>query len=91
MLRDLDVTVPIFCYLTLTGVKGYVLALPQDYYVIDIHNIEKDNLILPEEVIENYDLCIEKILKPSFDLIWNACGLKGSFNYDEYGNWRDRT
>jgi len=44
--------------------------------------------LLPEVTIENYDEPPEKILKPCFDSIWNACGLSRDYHYDENGNWK---
>jgi hypothetical protein len=44
-------------------------------------------LLLPEVIVENYDIKVDDVLKPQFDLIWNACGFQRSLNFDENGNW----
>jgi hypothetical protein len=50
--------------------------------------IDRDILLLPEVIIENYTDKVENILKPIFDTVWNACGFNGSSNYDEDGEWK---
>lgn len=87
-LREMEVTIPLFCFLSFAGIKGYRLGLSSSWQ--DSYDIEKENLLLPETIIDNYDLKAETILKPSFDLVWNACGLQRSFNYDKNGNWSPR-
>ena len=84
----MEVTIPLFCFLSFAGIKGYRLGLSSSWQ--DSYDIEKENLLLPETIIDNYDLKAETILKPSFDLVWNACGLQRSFNYDKNGNWSPR-
>ena len=49
--------------------------------------IQVDNLILPEVVVEDFSTSTGKILKSSFDLVWNAWGYSGSRNFDDEGNW----
>ncbi|NLD49263.1 MAG: ATP-binding protein [Clostridiaceae bacterium] len=87
VLKSLSVTVPLFCFLSLIGVKGYTLGLSAGFSFVDKYSIDKENIILPETIIENYDIRPERILKPSFDLVWNACGLERSYNFDQNGNW----
>lgn len=83
----MEVTIPLFCFLALTGIKGYRLGLSSQQ---DSYYIERENLLLPETIIDSYDLKAETILRPSFNLVWNACGLQKSLNYDENGNWSPR-
>jgi hypothetical protein len=84
--KDLGVNPPIAVALTLTETKG--LEMPSEMYPF-VHGtqITEDNLILPEAVIESFDESPARILKPLFDLVWNACGYVGSRNFDEQGNW----
>ncbi len=49
------------------------------------HEIDRDILLLPEVIIENYDTTPEDVLKPCFDAMWNACGFPRSPNYDDAG------
>jgi hypothetical protein len=49
--------------------------------------IQARNLILPETLVQDYTTPVGQILKPMFDLVWNACGYAGSRNFDADGNW----
>ena len=85
-LKALDVGLPIFAFLTFVGVKGY--SMTREPIGIEDDTIEKDILLIPEIVIESFDFEVNKILKPWFDAVWNACGFPRSLNYDEYGKWK---
>ena len=86
--KQFGVNMPIVIFLTLLGVKDWEMGVDRmkfghnDYYKID-----SDILQLPETIIESYDIEPKDILRPMFDLIWNACGFKRSHNFDEAGNW----
>jgi hypothetical protein len=86
VLKDLNVNPPFFIFLTITGIKGFKMpGNIKDF--ISGYPIEKDILLLPESLIETYNIEPKEILRPLFDLIWNACGFNGSLNFDENGNW----
>ena len=88
VLKTLEVEPPIFIFLSLLGVKGYSMGIDTWRYDIEeIHTIDRDILQLPEVIIENYDEAAEKMLKPCFDSIWNACGFSRSFYYNDAGEW----
>ena len=87
VLRDLNVNPPIFIFLTITGIKGFKMSVDTFKYFYSGYPIDKDVLLLPESLIEIYDTEPKEILRPLFDLIWNACGFDGSLNFDENGNW----
>lgn len=89
-LKTLNVEPPIFVFLTLLGVKGYSMAVDRDYDIEEVYAIDRDILQLPEVTIESYDDKAEHVLKPCFDSIWNACGFKRSFNYNDEGEWAPR-
>ena len=52
--------------------------------------IDSDSLVLPEVIVDSFVTSPNHILKPMFDLIWNACGLPSSTNFDHNGNWVSR-
>jgi hypothetical protein len=91
VLKTLGVVKPIFVMLNLLGVKGYIMGInPERYFLHEVYKIDRDNLLLPEILIEDYEDSSEKILKPTFDSIWNACGFQRSFNFNENGEWAPR-
>ncbi|MBA7704258.1 hypothetical protein ES703_113060 [subsurface metagenome] len=74
VLKSLEVEPPIFIFLTLLGVKGYFMDAYPDPDIDEIHTIDRDDLQLPEVIVEKYDDRAEDVLRPCFDSIWNACG-----------------
>lgn len=86
ILQEIGVNCPIYVFITLLDVKWFRLWLPWDRIWHD-NEIEKDIIEFPEVVIENFSDNISKILRSSFDLLWNACWLKKSFNYDKNWEW----
>ncbi|MFX1588295.1 MAG: helix-turn-helix domain-containing protein [Promethearchaeota archaeon] len=87
VLKKLGVETPIFIFLALLGVEGYSMASASHFPPTRVNTIDRDILILPEAIIENYNISIERVLQPSFDSIWNACGYPKSLNYNENGEW----
>lgn len=82
ILKKLNVELPVFIFLTLVGVQGYSMAVDKmSFSINEVHTIDRDNLLLPEIVIESYDIIAKDILRPCFDSIWNACGFPKSLNY----------
>ncbi len=89
ILKTLNVELPFFAFLTFVGVKGYSMSTAGLHYR-GRTPVEKDVLCLPETMVDSYDVPAEKILKPFFDSVWNACGFDRSLNYDGNGNWRPK-
>lgn len=91
IMQNLKVELPIILFLTLLNIKGYYMAVDEwRYPFVEHHPIDRDILLLPEIVIEDYNDNPDKILKPCFDAVWNACGFPKSFNYDDEGKWKRR-
>ncbi len=93
--RHLAVEPPFFVMLSLLGVSGYVIPVfpgPSFFSGLEynVHPIDRDNLVIPEIVLEDFDYEADKVLRPLFDAVWNAAGWPQSLNYDENGNWRQR-
>ena len=88
ILKTLTVEPPIFVFLALLGVKGYSMGVDTwKFWIDEIHTIDRDILLLPEVVIESYDVSAAKELKPCFDSIWNACGFPRDLYYNDAGEW----
>ena len=86
--KELGVNVPIAVFLTLIGVKDYEMGVDRGrFWHNEYYKIDREILQLPETIIDSYDTDPKDILRPMFDLIWNTCGFKRSYNFDETGNW----
>jgi hypothetical protein len=65
------------------------MAESSDHYVLNPTDpIDRDALLLPDVIAEEFDVDVPKLLKPVFDGLWNACGYPRSLNYDDEGNWK---
>ncbi len=86
VLEEIGANVPIVVALTLTKTRG--LRMGVDSYGLQVgYPIETDNIIIPETIVNELSTPPGKILKPLFDLVWNACGYPESKNFDAQGNW----
>lgn len=84
---------PFFVMLSFLGVKGYKIALRRpihsnNYITEYTSEIDRSNLIIPDMMLEDFDVNVASALRPVFDTVWNAAGFDGSPNYDKDGNFR---
>jgi hypothetical protein len=87
--REIGVQTPLWCFLTLIGVKG--ATIPYVDYIGGPHQvIDRDVLALPEQVVDDLSVDSSTILRPLFDLVWNASGFARSRNFDDSGKWVGR-
>jgi hypothetical protein len=90
--QDIGVQPPIFLIFTLLGVSGYVLGLKSGLrHMRHIQTpIDRDELEVPEIMLEDLGKDPAEVLRPVFDAVWNAAALPRCFNYDKDGNWSDK-
>jgi len=93
----LGIDLPIYLFLTLINVKDYKFHIDTDFRII--HEVrrkiigdnkitfDRNNLVFPEIIINDYKQLPEEILRPTLNLVWNSVGLTRDFNYDEDGKW----
>jgi hypothetical protein len=87
--RRLGIEPPIVVMLSLLGVKGYHM-LVRESRAEHGHPIDRDNLLVPEVLVENFDTTYDWILKQISDPVWNAAGFPASPNFDPDRNWTGR-
>lgn len=87
-LDELGVQPPVYIGLSLLGVKGYRMATREPRISRSPDIIDRTNLILPEIAVDDFSTDPFRLLRPVFDMIWNAAGWAGSQNYGPDGNWR---
>lgn len=90
ILRKLGVDPPLVLTATFTGVRGYRIWISPAAFDDEGTEIDRDVLLLPEIVVNDYNDNLPLLLKPVFDTVWNAGGMSGSVNYDPEGNWIHR-
>jgi len=88
-LELLGVARPYVVMLSLIGVHGYRLATGSDKCNSRPQTLsfDRDNLILPDVLIDESDLPVEELLQPVFDALWNASGYVRCLHYSRNGKW----
>lgn len=78
---SLGVTPPVIIMLSLLNVKGAFMYTTMPY---NVKRIDRDHLLVSEVMAETL-LDTGQLLKPVFDIIWNACGYAESPYYGSDG------
>jgi len=86
-LVELGVGPPYVLGLTHVNALGMTMDVPPGVYMRDARAIDRQHVVVPEVVIEDIATPIDAILKPVFDVVWNACGMRSSRNYTQDGTW----
>ena len=90
--HGLGIDPPVYAFLSMVGVRGCRLDLGVMRAMYgDDHPLSQDVALLPEVVVEDFRTDPGRLLRPVFDVVWNAFGLPKSLNYDEHGNWTEQT
>ena len=88
---QIGVEPPLLVSLSLVKVSGYRIYLENVFRPNLGHQIDRDVLLFPEILIETLpQVDLPALLKPTFDMVWNAAGYPRSLNYDAQGNRRPR-
>ncbi len=82
-LKDIEADPPIYISINIFGVKGF----GHPSRIENTYPVDRDHLNPPNVLMESYNEDLGKLLKPTFDSLWNACGISKSPNYDKDGNW----
>lgn len=79
--RSMGVEPPAFVALTLMGVKGFSLYVDPQFRTSAPVPIDRDPLIIPATLVEDFGVPADVMLKPAFDAVWNAAGYPESIHY----------
>jgi Putative DNA-binding domain len=91
--RDIGASLPVVVLVTLTGVRGLRLATenPAEQYAdlrADAPRIDRDTLLLPDVLLDDWESDVATLLRPVCDAFWQSAGRSRSPSYDEDGNFR---
>lgn len=84
LLSSLEWDFPVAVMISLTGVEG-CRGQPNTNNAILEHYcypIDRDTLLLPQVAFGSLEDDVPTVLRPAFDVMWNASGLPRSMNYD---------
>lgn len=89
--RSMGIDAPIYLFISLVGVKGCWMAASNAFFDVgEYYPVTEENLLLPEVLVDRLDQPAEEILRPAFDMVWNACGYPSSGNFDNTGRWNPK-
>jgi hypothetical protein len=77
---------PFFVLVSLLNSEGYKMS-PRDGRFATRTSIDRERILLPEVVIEDYEFDGPSVLRPVFDAASRATGLPGSQYFDAGGEW----
>jgi hypothetical protein len=86
LLQTIGANVPAVVALTLLKTKGLYMGV-RNLWDQPGYPIDSESLVLPDVIVDSFATPPNHVLRPLFDLIWNACGLPSSDNFDGNGNW----
>ncbi len=55
---------------------------------IDTGPLRRDIVALPEIYIDSFDVDVPTVMRPVFNIIWNAFGFLRCDMYDDGGRWK---
>ena len=81
---NIGVTPPLIVMFSLLNVKGAKMYGGYTPFTED-DKVDRDHLLVPEVMAESFTSDVAPLLKPTFDVVWNACGYSGSLGYGADG------
>lgn len=87
--RKLGIESPILIQLALIGVGGHRIAGNGNSWT-HTAGFDRDVVVLPETLVEGDNWAIGDVLKPVFDVMWQAAGWDRDRNFDAHGKWVGR-
>lgn len=88
--KAIGLDVPIQMFSALVGCKGVRICTDRTFHDLSEHGIDRSPVYFPEIEIESLDADPKQVLRPWCDILWQACGMERSFNFDQEGNWHER-
>ncbi len=86
---ELNINPPVFIMMTLLRVKHFHLRSALHYSAVNADLVfDRNTIVIPGFLLENFSLKPEQYLSGIFDMIWNAAGHPRSPHFDSQGLWR---
>jgi hypothetical protein len=79
---EFGVEPPLIIYLSLMDLKNIAMFKKTEI----VGNFDRDDILFPGIVVDNLDIDVSGLLRPLFDILWQASGWNGSPNYKD-GVW----
>jgi hypothetical protein len=91
--RTFGVAPPVIVMLTILNVANFRLRISEGWLEpinneLSKHQIDRDQLFLPDVVFNDFDADLIATLKRTFDCVWNAAGMEKCYFYSSNGEWK---
>ena len=82
LFKGISVMPPFFFWHSLLEVKGFGVVNDDSHPAFQLpdHRIDRNDLLLPEWVIEDFKDPIDKIVRETLDMVWNSAGYPGEWS-----------
>ncbi|MGH8644471.1 MAG: hypothetical protein ACREX4_08470, partial [Gammaproteobacteria bacterium] len=80
-----DIKPPYFLFLSFLKAEGYQLATAERFFARRDVLTDRNSLVLSEVEIEQVGFDSAAVLRPIFDMLWNAFGYEGCNNFNDHG------
>jgi hypothetical protein len=88
VLVDFDVGFPVFAFVSLCGVKDCCMKYDTGGVVETTPSLRENVIVLPEVAFDSETADVPAVLRPIFDIVWNAFGFVQSDMYTSDGIWK---
>ncbi len=87
--RVLGIDPPYYVALSLLNVGGFTTFPASNPFASLLSHgvIDRPHLLLPEVAVDSEATSLDAIVRPLFDLVWNACGYDRSPSFEADGKW----
>jgi hypothetical protein len=86
--KQIGTPLPLIVMVSAFGLKGYGIATSSAYQNFrPTHLIDRDTLLFPDVLLEDYSTPADVVLKPIFDAFWQSAGFPACQHYTEKGRW----
>lgn len=88
LLQHIGARPPVVILISFLNIKGYrIQPLTEGRSFSSFRRpIRQHDVLLPDVVVPEFGMPIDALLRPIFDVLWNAAGWDRCHNYDEQGN-----
>jgi hypothetical protein len=88
VLRSYDAGLPVYVFLSLCDVAQCFYRNAPEGFWVDNGPLGRDLVALPEIYVESFDIDVPTIMRPAFNMLWNAFGLLQCDMYNQQGQWK---
>lgn len=83
--KQLDVKLPVVMLIAMTGVRDMRMYFQQ--FLSPSHPFDRETVMLPDIVVDDWNEPSDILLRPAFDAIWQAAGLRNCPHYRDDDRW----